>query len=99
MFSQHIQQAHQGCDFDYLETSFGAPTGEPGARALIQYAVDGTRSEELEDVLPEMLAAADFVHSRAMQAGSAEQRTLRARAAREDVLRGPVSVAMATWSP
>jgi len=76
-----------------------APTGEPGARALIQYAVDGTRSEELEDVLPEMLAAADFVHSRAMQAGSAEQRTLRARAAREDVLRGPVSVAMATWSP
>ena len=29
MFSQHIQQADQGCDFDYLETSFGAPTGEP----------------------------------------------------------------------
>lgn len=29
MFSQHIMQAHQGCDFDYLETSFGAPTGEP----------------------------------------------------------------------
>lgn len=29
MFSQHIQQAHQGCDFDYLETSFGKPTGEP----------------------------------------------------------------------
>jgi dihydroxy-acid dehydratase len=29
MFSQHILQAHLGCDFDYLETSFGAPTGEP----------------------------------------------------------------------
>jgi dihydroxy-acid dehydratase len=29
MFSQHIQQADKGCDFDYLETSFGAPTGEP----------------------------------------------------------------------
>ena len=29
MFSQHIMQAHDGCDFDYLETSFGAPVGEP----------------------------------------------------------------------
>ena len=29
MFSQHIMQADQGCDFDYLETSFGAPIGEP----------------------------------------------------------------------
>jgi dihydroxy-acid dehydratase len=29
MFSQHILQADQGCDFDYLETSFGAPIGEP----------------------------------------------------------------------
>jgi dihydroxyacid dehydratase/phosphogluconate dehydratase len=29
MFSQHIRQAHEGCDFDYLETSFGAPVGEP----------------------------------------------------------------------
>ncbi len=29
MFSRHILQADKGCDFDYLETSFGAPTGEP----------------------------------------------------------------------
>ena len=29
MFSQHIQQADLGCDFDYLETSFGAPVTEP----------------------------------------------------------------------
>jgi dihydroxy-acid dehydratase len=29
MFSQHIMQADQGCDFDYLETSFGGPTAEP----------------------------------------------------------------------
>jgi dihydroxy-acid dehydratase len=29
MFSQHIMQADQGCDFDYLETSFGAPVPEP----------------------------------------------------------------------
>jgi len=29
MFSQHILQADQGCDFDFLETSFGAPVGEP----------------------------------------------------------------------
>ncbi|TFZ07601.1 L-arabinonate dehydratase [Ramlibacter humi] len=29
MFSQHIQQADTGCDFDYLETGFGGPTAEP----------------------------------------------------------------------
>jgi dihydroxy-acid dehydratase len=29
MFSQHIQQADTGCDFDYLETTFGAPVDEP----------------------------------------------------------------------
>ena len=29
MFSQHILQADKGCDFDYLETSFGAPVSEP----------------------------------------------------------------------
>ncbi|MBE7424685.1 MAG: dihydroxy-acid dehydratase [Ideonella sp.] len=29
MFSRHILQAHEGCDFDFLETSFGAPIGEP----------------------------------------------------------------------
>jgi dihydroxy-acid dehydratase len=29
MFSRHILQADQGCDFDYLETGFGAPVDEP----------------------------------------------------------------------
>lgn len=29
MFSQHIQQADSGCDFDFLETQFGKPVGEP----------------------------------------------------------------------
>jgi dihydroxy-acid dehydratase len=29
MFSRHIGQAHEGCDFDFLKTSFGAPVGEP----------------------------------------------------------------------
>jgi len=29
MFSRHILQANDGCDFDFLETSFGAPVGEP----------------------------------------------------------------------
>jgi dihydroxy-acid dehydratase len=29
MFSRHIQQADTGCDFDYLETGFGAPVPEP----------------------------------------------------------------------
>jgi dihydroxy-acid dehydratase len=29
MFSRHIKQAHEGCDFDFLETDFGAPVTEP----------------------------------------------------------------------
>lgn len=29
MYSRHIGQAHEGCDFDFLQTSFGAPAGEP----------------------------------------------------------------------
>ena len=29
MFSRHVLQADQGCDFDFLETTFGAPVGEP----------------------------------------------------------------------
>ena len=29
MFSQHIGQADQGCDFDFLRTDFGAPVREP----------------------------------------------------------------------
>ena len=29
MFSRHILQANEGCDFDFLETSFGAPVPEP----------------------------------------------------------------------
>ncbi|MDG4889975.1 MULTISPECIES: L-arabinonate dehydratase [unclassified Mesorhizobium] len=29
MFSQHIQQADKGCDFDFLETSYGGVTDEP----------------------------------------------------------------------
>ena len=29
MFSQHVQQANEGCDFDFLRTDFGAPVPEP----------------------------------------------------------------------
>jgi dihydroxy-acid dehydratase len=29
MFSQHIRQADEGCDFDFLQTDFGAPVPEP----------------------------------------------------------------------
>lgn len=29
MFSKHIKQANEGCDFDFLETSYGAPVSEP----------------------------------------------------------------------
>jgi dihydroxy-acid dehydratase len=29
MFGRHILQANEGCDFDFLETSFGAPVPEP----------------------------------------------------------------------
>jgi dihydroxyacid dehydratase/phosphogluconate dehydratase len=27
--AHHMTQAHKGCDFDFLETGFGAATGEP----------------------------------------------------------------------
>jgi dihydroxy-acid dehydratase len=29
MFAQHIKQANEGCDFDFLETAFGPPVDEP----------------------------------------------------------------------
>lgn len=29
MAANHMLQAHEGCDFDFLETDFGAPVGEP----------------------------------------------------------------------
>ena len=29
MFGRHVLQADQGCDFDFLETTFGAPVAEP----------------------------------------------------------------------
>ncbi|NNE89200.1 MAG: dihydroxy-acid dehydratase [Silicimonas sp.] len=29
MFTQHIEQADKGCDFDFLKTEFGAPVPEP----------------------------------------------------------------------
>jgi dihydroxy-acid dehydratase len=29
VFSKHIRQANEGCDFDFLQTDFGAPVGEP----------------------------------------------------------------------
>jgi dihydroxyacid dehydratase/phosphogluconate dehydratase len=29
MFAQHIQQANEGCDFDFLQTAFGKAAGEP----------------------------------------------------------------------
>jgi len=29
MFTQHIEQAPDGCDFDFLRTDFGAPVAEP----------------------------------------------------------------------
>ncbi len=29
MFSRHVLQANEGCDFDFLKTEFGTPVGEP----------------------------------------------------------------------
>jgi dihydroxyacid dehydratase/phosphogluconate dehydratase len=29
VFTKHIQQANEGCDFDFLRTEFGAPVTEP----------------------------------------------------------------------
>jgi hypothetical protein len=74
-----------------------SPHGPAGAAALIAYVEHGTTSDELEDFEPEVLAAADYVRSRAAAPGSKERKALRTRAAQEDMLRGPVSVAMNDW--
>ncbi|MEE3071858.1 MAG: dihydroxy-acid dehydratase, partial [Pseudomonadota bacterium] len=29
MFSKHVTQADKGCDFDFLQSDFGATAGEP----------------------------------------------------------------------
>ena len=29
MFNQHVTQADQGCDFDFLQSDFGLTAGEP----------------------------------------------------------------------
>ncbi len=29
LFTKHIEQANEGCDFDFLKTEFGPPVGEP----------------------------------------------------------------------
>jgi dihydroxy-acid dehydratase len=29
VYTKHIQQANEGCDFDFLRTDFGAPVPEP----------------------------------------------------------------------
>jgi len=29
MFGRHVRQANDGCDFDFLETAFGAAVAEP----------------------------------------------------------------------
>ena len=29
MFARHIEQANEGCDFDFLRREFGPPVGEP----------------------------------------------------------------------
>ena len=39
MFTRHIQQANEGCDFDFLETGFGAPVEEP-----VDLLTDGSMS-------------------------------------------------------
>lgn len=36
MFSQHIRQANEGCDFDFLETSFGKPVPSPRSTELAE---------------------------------------------------------------
>ncbi|HYQ45373.1 MAG TPA: hypothetical protein VER11_25480 [Polyangiaceae bacterium] len=76
-----------------------SPGGESSAAALIQYALHGKLSDDLEDFDPEVLAAADFVHSRSVPEGSSESRALRERATHQDSLHGAVSIAMASWSP
>ena len=50
MFSRHILQADQGCDFDFLETSFGAPVQIHGAARAQTTALAGNLGEVPHEV-------------------------------------------------
>ena len=71
--------------------------GRAGTAALVAYVEHGTASDDLEDLEPEALAAADYVRSRAESPGSKERDALRSRAKREDALHGLISLAMTDW--
>ena len=75
-----------------------APLGHAHLVALTHFIVDGTDSADLEDFPPDVLAAASFVRSRKLSAGSTERQALLTRAARQDMLHGSVSIAMKEWS-
>ena len=74
-----------------------APYGPAVVAALAEYVRRGTASEELEEIEPDVLAAADFVRSRGLAADAPEHKALWARAERADPLHGVVSAAMNKW--
>ena len=74
-----------------------SPYGAAAAAALVSYVQKGTVGDELEDIQPDVLAAADFVRSRNFAPGSPEYRALRSRVTREDALHGIATHAMMAW--
>ncbi len=73
-----------------------SPVGNAGLTAFTRYVRDGIWNAELEELPQDVLAAADFVRSRAV-AATPESLALRSKATREDMLHGAVSVAMNEW--
>ncbi len=73
-----------------------SPVGSAGLSAFTRYVREGVWNAELEELPQEVIAAADFVRSRAASAAS-EALALRSKATREDMLHGAVSVAMNEW--
>lgn len=73
-----------------------SPVGDPVLTAFTRYVREGVWDAELEELPQDVLAAADFVRSRAATSAP-EVLALRSKATREDMLHGAVSVAMNEW--
>ncbi|HEY8086931.1 MAG TPA: hypothetical protein VIF09_03780, partial [Polyangiaceae bacterium] len=64
--------------------------------AVVAY-LDGTASDDVSELPLELRAALDFALSRSSRATDAQKKAALQRAKKGDVLRGPVSVAIAGW--
>jgi hypothetical protein len=78
--------------------ALGSPFGKALTDAIEAYVTSGTSDELLLSLSLEMRAALDLVRSRVTGLVASERDAALARAKTEDVLKGPVTVAMNGWT-